>query len=206
MNPRWIEWAQKLQAIAQTGLAYDKDPFDRERYEAVRRIAAEIASSHSEALFEHVHELFTLEAGHATPKVDVRGAVFRDNAILLVKERSDGLWTLPGGWADVGESPSEAVAREVYEESGYRTRPTKLLALYDRTRHGHPPISAYVYRLFFQCEVLTERTPSPSIEIENVAFFDEGEMPDLSLSRITPAQIERMYQHHRHPDLPADFD
>jgi len=118
MDPKWLEWAKRLQAIGQNGLACATDSFDIERYESVREIAAEIVAIHSDVDLNYVRDVFPSEGGHATPKVDVRGAVFRADTILLVRERQDGLWTLPGGWADVNESPSEAVVREVYEESG----------------------------------------------------------------------------------------
>jgi len=149
MNPAWLDWIQRLQAIAQTGLTYAADPYDVERYEQLREIAAEIAAAHSDTEFERISGLFADQAGYATPKVDVRGAVFRDDMILLVKERSDGGWTLPGGWADVGDSPGDAVVREIAEESGYQTRVVKLLALYDRNKHGHPPYPFHAYKIFF---------------------------------------------------------
>ena len=139
MDPRWLGWARSLQAIAQNGLAYATDPFDRERYRALREIAVDIMAAHSGTDVNTLHALFANQEGYATPKVDVRGAVLDEGAILLVRERRDGLWTLPGGWADVNEAPSEAVTREVYEEPGWRTRAVKLLAVYDRTRHGHAP-------------------------------------------------------------------
>jgi hypothetical protein len=139
MNPQWLDWMQRLQAIAQTGLAYAQDPYDIERYEAVREIAVEMAAAHTGTELSYVRNLFAGQVGHATPKVDVRAVVFRDDAILLVRERAEGRWTLPGGWADINESPSEAVVREAYEESGYRIRAVKLLALYDRNKHAHPP-------------------------------------------------------------------
>ena len=127
-SPNWADWTQRLQAIAQTGLHYARDPYDIERYEQIREIAAELAAHHSDLPAAKLRECFADQLGHATPKVDVRGAVFRDSRILLVRERSDGLWTLPGGWADIGESAAEATAREVWEESGYRVRATRLLA------------------------------------------------------------------------------
>jgi len=205
METKWLEWARTLQAIAQNGLTYTKDPFDIERYESVRQIAAEIIASHSDSDLGYIRDLLKGEAGHTTPKVDVRGAVFRDGAILLVRERHDGLWTLPGGWADVNESPSEAVVREVYEESGYRTRAVKLLALYDRRKHAHTPHQYHIYKIFFQCEV-TGGSPSESAETDGVAFFRQDEIPELSISRVTPAQIGRLFEHYRHPDWPTDFD
>ncbi len=205
MNPAWLEWARRLQAIAQSGLTFSRDHFDIERYEQLREIAAEIMSAHSEADVTIIRNLFAGQIGYATPKVDVRGAVFRDGAILLVKERSDGCWTLPGGWADVGDSPAEAVVREIAEESGYLTRAVKLLALYDRNKHGHPPIPDHAYKLFFLCELIGG-APAESSETDGVGFFAEDELPDLSLMRVTPAQIARLFAHYRNPDLPADFD
>jgi ADP-ribose pyrophosphatase YjhB (NUDIX family) len=144
----------------------------------------------------------------------VRGTVFHDDALLLVRERSDGLWTLPGGWADVNESPSEAVVREVYEESGYHTRAVKLLALYDRDRHGQPPYPYHVYNLFFLCELeegramqgVSDKDRTVSIETDGAAFFREHEMPELSIPRVTPTQITRLFEHRRHPEWPTDFD
>jgi len=205
MHPQWLEWAQRLQAIAQNGLIYAQNPFDLERYEAVREVAAAMMATHSGANLDYVRNLFAGQVGYATPKVDVRGAVFRDDTILLVKERQDGLWTLPGGWADVSESPSAAVVREVYEESGYHTRAIKLLALYDRNRHAHAPFPFHVYKLFFHCELLGG-PPAPNVETDGVAFFPEDKIPELSLLRVTPAQIARLFEHHRHPDWPTDFD
>ncbi|BCL36622.1 NUDIX hydrolase [Nostoc sp. MS1] len=196
MQPKWLEWTQKLQAIAQNGLTYSENPFDIERFKQVRAIAAEIMATYSNVEHNDVLDLFTRELGYATPKVDVRGAVFRDNTILLVKERSDGLWTLPGGWADVGDSPSEVVVREVFEESGYQTRATKVLAVYDRDRQGHPPFPFYIYKIFFQCE-LVGGSPSASIETEEVGFFAEDALPELSVGRVTAKQIQRIFQHYR---------
>jgi len=205
MNPKWLDWARRLQAIAQTGLTFARDPYDVERYEAVRAIAAEIMAGHSDAELSVVRDLFASQAGYATPKVDVRGVVFRDDTILLVKERSDGGWTLPGGWADVGDSPGEAVVREVFEESGYRTRAVKLLAFYDRNKHPHPPHPFHIYKAFIRCE-LVGGAPATSGETDDVGFFRADELPDLSLTRVLPEQIARLFEHYRHPEWPADFD
>jgi ADP-ribose pyrophosphatase YjhB (NUDIX family) len=205
VNPRWLEWAQNLQAIAQSGLAYTKNPFEMERYGEVRDIAAEIMAAHTQVESARLRELFAEQAGYATPKVDVRGVVFSDGAILMVKELRDGLWTLPGGWADVNDSPAEATVREVYEESGYHTRATKLLACWDRNKHGHPPYVFHIYKLFFQCELLGG-APANSVETADAAFFGEDDIPPLSLPRVTPAQIRRFFEHARHPEWPTDFD
>jgi ADP-ribose pyrophosphatase YjhB (NUDIX family) len=205
MNPPWLDWTQRLQAIAQNGLTYARDPYDVERYEQIRDLAAEIATAHTDSGLEYIRGLFAQQAGYATPKVDVRGAVFRDDMILLVKERSDGGWTLPGGWADVGDSPADAVVREIAEESGYQTRAVKLLAFYDRNRHGHPPYPFHAYKIFFQCELIGGAAAT-SGETEEVGFFSEDALPELSLTRVMPAQIARLFEHYRHPEWPTDFD
>jgi ADP-ribose pyrophosphatase YjhB (NUDIX family) len=204
-DPDWLRWARRLQAIAQDGLTYTKDRYDVERYEELRGIAAEILAANSPASPGFFRRLLAAETGPATPKVDARAVAFRDGKILLVKEKEDGLWTSPGGWANVGESPAEAVVREVHEESGYLVRAVRLIALYDRDRHGHPPIPYHVYKLVFSCEILG-RDPVASVGTAGVGFFDETAMPDLSLSRVTPAQILAFFEHHRRPELPADFD
>jgi ADP-ribose pyrophosphatase YjhB (NUDIX family) len=151
-----------------------------------------------------VRDFFAREEGYATPKVDVRGVVFREGALLFVKEPDDGLWSLPGGWADVGESASEAAVREVFEEAGYRTHAVKLLALYDRNKHPHPPIPHHAYKLFIRCELLSPALAG-SAEAE-ASFFEEGAIPELSATRVTAEQIARLFEHYRHPDWPADFD
>jgi ADP-ribose pyrophosphatase YjhB (NUDIX family) len=208
---QWLMWARKLQALAQSGLAYTKNPFEIERYQAVREVASEIMAAHTELPVERVRDLFLEEGGYATPKVDVRGVVFRAEpdtgreGILLVRELRDGLWTLPGGWADVGDSPAEATVREVYEESGYHTRAIKLLACYDRNKHGHPPYGFHIYKLFFECELLGGEATA-SAETADAAFFREDEIPSLSLPRVTPEQLVRFFAHHRHPEWPTDFD
>jgi ADP-ribose pyrophosphatase YjhB (NUDIX family) len=205
-EPQWLLWSRQLMAVAQNGLAYASNPFDVDRYEAIRKIAAAILADHTLADQTRIENLFAQEVGYATPKVDVRGAVFRDQALLLVKERQDGCWTLPGGWADVNESPSEAVVREVFEESGYRTRATKLLAVFDRAKHPHVPLLPFhIYKIFLLCEWLGGEATT-SIETEAVDFFREDQLPELSISRITPAQVARLFEHLRRPELPADFD
>lgn len=205
MESQWLQWIKRLQAISQDGLTYTRDHYDVERYEQLREVAAEILAAHSTGDIEEARGLLNLEKGPATPKVDVRAAVFRGGKLLLIKETEDGLWSLPGGWADVGESASEAAVRETYEESGYRTRAVKLVSAYDRDRQGHPPIPYYVYKLNFLCEI-EEETPVGDTDSIGVAFFGENEIPELSLTRVTPAQVSRFFEHHRWPELPPDFD
>ena len=207
MDPQWLTWGKELQAIAQTGLAFSSENhFDRERYARIREIAAEIMSACGRVDKELLLELFTQEEGYATPKVDIRGAVFRDNRILLVREVADGGWTLPGGWADVNESPREAVVREIREESGYETEPVKLLAVYDRSKHDNvPALPFHIYKLFILCEIIGG-TATTSFETDAVGFFGENELPELSLSRATPAQIARLFELWRNPVCPTEFD
>jgi ADP-ribose pyrophosphatase YjhB (NUDIX family) len=205
-EPQWLLWSKQLMALAQNGLTYASNPFDIDRYQSVRKIAAAILAGHTLADPQRIEDLFAQEVGYATPKVDVRGVVFRDQALLLVKEREDGRWTLPGGWADINESPSEAVVREVFEESGYRTRATKLLAVFDRAKHGHvPPLPFHIYKHFILCQWLGGEA-TISTETEAVGFFREDQLPELSVSRTTPPQITRVFEHLRQPDLPTDFD
>lgn len=204
--PAWLDWARRLQAIAQNGLAYASDPFDIERFEAVRAIAAEILARSSGLPIPLVCDILTRDSGYATPKIDTRGVVFRDHKILLVRERSEGLWTLPGGWADPGASPAENVQREIREESGFETEVVKLLALWDREKHPHePPYAFHIYKLFLLCRI-TGGAETLSVETDGVGFFAEDELPPLSLRRVLPAQIRRMFEHHRRPDLPTDLD
>lgn len=206
MEPKWLDWAKRLAAISQSGLAYSDNNYEIERYQAIRDIAAEMMAAGGDMEKAGFIELFSREAGYATPKVDVRGAAFRDDTILLVKESVDGLWTLPGGWADVGDSPSEAVEREVIEESGFEVRTVKLCAVYDRNKHPHKPsFPFHLYKMFFLCEIIGGQ-PKTSPETDAVEFFAEYQIPPLSQGRVLPQQIKRMFQYYRDPSLPTDFD
>ncbi len=178
-------------------------------------IAVEMLTADGSADVETMQAFVNAQSGHATPKTDVRGVVFRDGKILLVQEKMDQYrWTLPGGWADIGESASEGVVREVYEESGYRTQAIKLLALYDRNKQDHPPIPFHAYKAYFLCELIDrERHVDPArdsasyAEIGEVGFFAEDEIPEqLSIGRVNAQQIARLFEHYRKPDLPTDFD
>jgi ADP-ribose pyrophosphatase YjhB (NUDIX family) len=145
MEPKWLLWARELQAMAQTGLAFTKNPYDCQRYERLRQLAAQIMAEHAGMEASRIEGLFSQQVGYATPKVDVRGAIFKEGRVLLVRERSDpGRWTLPGGWADVNRSPRECVVTEVREEAGLDVKPTKLAAVYDRSRHPHVPPYPFV--------------------------------------------------------------
>jgi ADP-ribose pyrophosphatase YjhB (NUDIX family) len=196
-----------LQALSQTGLHFSDNPYDRERYEQIRVIAAEILAQHSTMPVADVLALHAREHGYATPKVDVRGAAFRDGKILLVRETMDhGRWTLPGGWADVNETPAQAVVREMREEAGFDATVASVIAVYDRDAQGHtPPMPYHVYRLFFLC-VLTGGAPRDSHETSGAAFFAEDALPELSHSRVTVPELQCCFAHYRQPHLAAAFD
>jgi ADP-ribose pyrophosphatase YjhB (NUDIX family) len=205
-EPKWLLWAREVQAIAQTGLAFTQDPYDLERYQRLRVIAAEMVADGTGVELERIQSLFAQEVGYATPKVDVRGAVFRDQRILLVREVSDGGWTLPGGWADVNQSARECVEREIREESGFEARALKLAAVCDYRRQGHRNALPYsIYKMFFVCE-LTGGAARTSLETSGVDFFDPHQLPPLSLGRTNPRQIALMFAHREDPTLPAEFD
>lgn len=200
-----MRWAREIQSIAQTGLSYAADPYDIERYTRLSRIAAEMMARDGPFEIERLTTLFASQIGHATPKIDTRAAIFQDDAVLLVQGSDDGKWSLPGGWADPGESPSEAIAREVHEEAGYSVSVDRLLALYDRDRHPHPPLEFHVYKLVFDCTI-TGGEPTTSLETDAVRFFPLTDLPPLSLTRILPQQIARLFELHRHPEWGTEFD
>lgn len=207
-DPDWLVWAREVQAIAQAGLAFAKDPFDLERYTALRRLSARIMAERTGAGVARIEGLFDAETGYATPKVGVRAAVFdAAGRILMVRETVDEhRWSLPGGWADVNQTPAQSVAREVLEESGYQVRAVKLAAVWDRARHAHPPMAFSVVRLFFIC-ALEGGSPTTSLETSEIGWFAEADIPvDLSLRRTLPHHVSRMFAHWRDPALPTDFD
>ncbi len=207
-EPDWLTWTREFQAIAQTGLAFSRDPYDRERYERLRALASEIMAARTATPAERIEALFEGEHGYATPKVDVRGAAF-DGAgrLLMVREVADnGRWTLPGGWADVNLSPAENVVKEVQEESGYEVRVRKLAAAWDRTRQGHPDRVFSCCKLFFICDVVGGAAATGP-ETSAVQWFTEDGLPgDLSLGRVLPYQLRRMFEHARDATLPTEFD
>ena len=205
-EPEWLTIARELQALAQTGLAFSKDPFDLQRFQRTRELAAQLMAQGSGANAERILDLFERDVGYTTPKVDVRGAAFRDGRILLVQEASDGCWTLPGGWADVNQTAAECVVREIAEESGFAARAVKLVAVSDYRRSGHPPRRVdSIYKLTFLCEIIGGE-PCTSEETTGVDFFSRDTLPSLSLGRTTHAQIDRAFRHHGRTDLPTEFD
>lgn len=207
MIPKWLTWAKELQSLAQSGLNYTENPFEIERYNAILKISAEIMAEYSDVNTEKILDLFSMQNGHSTPKVDVRGVAFRNGKVLMVKEKMDGgRWTLPGGWADPNETPSGAAERELFEESGFTSNAVRLLAVYDRDKQGHwPPFPFHVYKLFFLCE-LSGGKETVSHETEEVRFFAENEIPELSRARVTERQLQRFFQMHKTGKWEIEFD
>ncbi len=207
-EPNWLTWSRELQAIAQTGLAFTKDPYDTERYEMLRALASRVMAAHTAAPARVIEALFAGETGYATPKIDVRGAAFdAQRRILMVREVMDaGRWTLPGGWADVNLTPAENVIKEMREESGLDVRVRKLAAVWDRSRQGHPAAVFSCAKLFFICEVVGGEAAT-SLETSEVGWFAEPDLPaDLSFGRVLPRQLRRMFAHAREPALPTDYE
>jgi ADP-ribose pyrophosphatase YjhB (NUDIX family) len=203
---RWLDWVRALQSIAQAGLTYTRDPHDLERYRDIRRIAAEIGAAGSAGDADAIEGFFASQHGYPTPKIDVRAAVIDEDRILLVRERDDGRWSMPGGWADVGESAAEAVVRETREEAGFDVEAVKLIAFFERERHGHPRHPEFSYKAFFDCRVVGSVPGAENHETSGAAFFGRSELPELSVARVTPAEIELAFSHRIDPRLPTAFD
>ena len=203
--PRWLQWAREIQAVSQTGLTFAGSDYEVQRYKRLTEIAAEIVQEYTGLAKEHLLQDFVAQPGYATPKVDVRGAVVRDGQILLVQERADERWCMPGGWADVGDLPSGMVVREVWEESGFHVVPRKVVGVYDANRNGRPLELYHAYKLVFLCE-LTGGEARPSDETLDVRFFSFDDLPPLSLSRTHQRHLAEVQAHLRDPDRPAAFD
>jgi ADP-ribose pyrophosphatase YjhB (NUDIX family) len=205
MSHKWLEWAQRIQALSQAGLAFSKDVFDLERFEELRTISVEIMKEHTDLEMEKLKDLFTNETGYQTPKLDIRGVVFKDNKILMIREKIDDHWALPGGFCDIGLSPSENIVKEIKEESGFDVVATKLVAVFDNRKHAHPPLPYHYYKLFFRCEIISGK-PTNGVETKGVEFFEENNLPVLSLGRNTEDQIKTVFGFLRNPDKETLFD
>ncbi len=200
-----LELARRLLALAQTGLHFTAEEYDRERYREAADIAARLLALESNRNADELRRTWFVEDGYATPKIDVRGMIFRGDQVLMVRERLDGKWTVPGGWADVNDSPAQAVEKEIEQESGFTARAVKLAAVYDRNKHEHPPYLFHAWKMFFICEIVSG-APRTSYETIAVEFAPLEALPELSTGRATAAQIRRMYEHHLHRDWPTEFD
>lgn len=207
-EPDWLLWAREIQATAQTGLTFSRDPYDLDRYRALLSLAARIMAEHAQADLRRIETLFTDQSGYATPKLGVRAAVFDEaGRVLMVRETADEhRWTLPGGWADVNQTAAQSAVREVVEESGYHVRPVKLAAAWDKAAQGLTIGPFSITTLFFVCELLGGDATT-SLETSGSGWFHEHEIPaDLSARRVNRRQIGRMFAHWRNRSLPAEFD
>lgn len=212
MVPNWLSWAREIQATAQVGLSFTTNPYDIERYKDLQELAARILAEGADEKQALVQGVFEAQSGYATPKIDVRACMFRKNAegkgeVLLVSEIIDGgRWTLPGGFADVNDAPSEAVIREVQEEAGLVVKTVKLAAVYDRDKRGDTiPHPFHIYKLFFLCEIIGTCERSP-LETGEPQWFPVEALPELSIVRTQDWHVARMYEHFLDPSLPTDFD
>ncbi|MDH7598791.1 MAG: NUDIX hydrolase [Sedimentisphaerales bacterium] len=201
----WLEWARQLQAIAQTGLAFCQTDYDRQRYLECQQIAAQIVAMHTSLPISQVQDGFSAQPGYATVKVDVRGAVVRDGRILLVQERRDMRWCMPGGWADVGDRPSDMVRREVWEESGLQVEPVKVIGVFDANRGNEPLEFYHAYKIVFLCQI-TGGQIRASDETLAADFFAFEDLPPLSIERTNPRHLAEVRAHLLDPNRPAAFD
>lgn len=203
--PLWLEWAREIQSLCQTGLAFASTDYETQRYRRLNEIAAAIIENHTGLSREELISNFSAQPGYATAKIDVRGAVVRDGEILLVQERRDQKWCMPGGWADVGDIPSEMVAREVWEESGFEVAPRKVLAVFDANREGRPLELYHAYKIIFLCEI-TGGEPRTSDETMGVDFYSFDNLPPLSSQRTNERHLAEVRAHLADERRPAAFD
>ncbi len=204
-QPRWLNWVRTIQAVAQTGLAFADSPYDRDRYQKLRELAVEIFSAHTGEPAAAIEQWFAVQPGYATPKVDVRGACFHDGKVLMVQEKVDGGWCLPGGWMDVGDVPSQSAAREVKEEAGFECVPRKIVGVFDANRGGEPLSAFHAVKLIYLCEI-TGGEPKPDHEILAVGFFAREAIPVLSEARTSRAHLVECFAHHDDPARATAFD
>ena len=204
-SPKWLAWAREIQALSQTGLTFNEPGYDTDRYTRLTQIAAEIIAEHTSVPLTEALDSFSAQPGYATVKVDVRGAVVRDGKILLVQERRDERWCMPGGWADVGDTPSNMVAREVWEESGFEVKPQRIIGVYDANRSQTPTEFFHAYKIIFLCRITGGRA-RPSDETMDARFFDPGSLPPLSENRTSQRHIADVLSLCQDPTKSPIFD
>lgn len=203
-NEKWLQWAVELQSLAQAGLTYGKDVYDRERYERIREIAAEMVAYKADIKIDKVKNLFCNEVGYQTPKLDTRAAIFNEDKILLVKE-NNGKWSLPGGWVDVNVSVRENTVKEVKEETGLDVIAERIIAVQDRAKHNLPVYAYGVCKVFVQCSVLGGQFEE-NIETLGFDYFSEDEIPELAAEKNNLSQIEMCFRAFRDKEWVVEFD
>ncbi len=207
MEDLWLGWAKRLQGIASTGLHYGQGAYDRERYEEIASIANQMLARLANVPVSRIEGLVPdFATGYATPRVDVRGALFRDDKILLVREHSDGLWSMPGGFADIGRSPSENIAKEIWEEASLKVEAKALYAVRHKAKHEYEPDARDFYKLFFLCAPVDAGSPVPGPETSQAQFFGRDELPPLSTGRTLPKDIDAAFTYRANPGGPTAFD
>ena len=205
MNDKWLDFAIRIQSIAQAGLLYGKDQYDKERYGELRKIAAEMISEKTDISVEKVYDLFCNETGYQTPKVDTRAAVFMDDKILLVHE-NNGTWSLPGGWCDVDQSIASNTEKEVKEEAGFTVKAEKLIAVQDWRKHNVTNYAYGVVKAFVMCRYESGNFEE-NIETTEIAFFGKDEIPDyLAVEKCTREQIIMCFEAYEKPEMSTLFD
>jgi ADP-ribose pyrophosphatase YjhB (NUDIX family) len=207
VEPQWLTYGKRLQAIASTGLHFSRDQFDRERYEEVATIANEMLASLGDVRVERIEGLVSdFARGYATPKVDVRGALIEDDTILLVREKSDGLWTLPGGFADVGLSPAQNVEKEILEEAGLQVSARRLYGVRHKATAGYEADIRDFYKMFFLCDRSGREVARAGMETSDARFFACDSLPPLSRGRTIESDISLAFAFARDAQRPAYFD
>jgi ADP-ribose pyrophosphatase YjhB (NUDIX family) len=192
-NPALLNYLELVLATAQVGLTFSKNCYDIERFKKLQEVTAKLLASHTQLNVEAIKTWITLDSEYPTPKLDVRAVVFNSNQdVLLVQERSDSLWTLPGGWCDIGESPSEAIEREVLEETGLSCKAVRLLALFDKHKHSHPPQIPHAHKAFFLCKVNGGSMLQSTNETSGAQYFSQNALPILSEHRVLATQIHTL--------------
>lgn len=201
----WLAYAKRVQALAQSGITYALNSYDLERYQELSEISVKLMAEISGTDIIQVRELFTNETGYQTPKTDVRAVVFEEGKILLVREKIDNCWSLPGGWADIGFTPAEVAVKETREEAGLEVKPVKLLAILDKKCHPHPPSPYHTYKIFMLCEKTGGNLQQGS-ETLDVQYFNRNKLPELSTERGTISQVQLMFEFLDNPQKEAIFD
>jgi ADP-ribose pyrophosphatase YjhB (NUDIX family) len=204
-TPQWLQIAREIQQLAQTGITFSQSEYEKKRYSRLTEIAAEIVESNTQLEKESVKKILMDHPGYATPKIDVRAAVFKDNKLLLVQETTDNCWAMPGGWADVGDIPTEVAIRETKEESGYDVKPIKVIGVFDANRAGRPLEFFHAFKIIFLCELLGGEA-KPSSETLDVKFFPLDKLPELSINRTNMKHIEEIKLHLIDPQRRTYFD
>lgn len=200
-----MEWAMRLQSIAQAGLTFSTNQYDLDRYQQLRELSIEILQQYTDISYAKIKDLFASETGYQTPKVDVRAAIFRDDKILLVNEKIDGAWSMPGGWADINTSVRESVIKECREEAGALVLPKRIIAIHVNNRHNNRLSPYFIYKIFVECE-LQENCFRENTETLEARFFDRENLPVLSLERTVPEQINLCFEARNHKLFEPLFD